>query len=246
MFPKRGSGWPIRTVYISFLMWWYIPRLSHLSTLCWIGYESGALRSPRGRIERMGFRASVKSVQQAARPKLLSRATAVSLPDERRREALRRSYRPAKIKMLFIGEAAPASGKFFYHQDSGLYRVVRDAFHSIDASICDENFLSVFQSSGCYLVDACPRPVDRLAGQARRDICCGGESLLSRRIRNLQPAVIVSLLRSIHGNVERAALKAGWRGEVLNLPYPGRWIRHREIFLEMLVPRLRILLQAKW
>jgi hypothetical protein len=179
----------------------------------------------------------MKRIQQSAMPQRLPRA------DQRRREALRRSYRPAKIKMLFAGEAAPASGRFFYPRDSGLYRALRDAFRSIDASISDENFLVVFKASGCYLVDACPRPVDRMERQPRRDACRESESLLSRKIRNLQPPVIVSLLRSIHGNVERAALKADWRGEILNLPYPGRWIRHREIFLEMLVPRLRTILR---
>ena len=37
------------------------------------------------------------------------------------REHLRRRYRPAHVDLLFIGEAPPASGRFFYQADSGLY-----------------------------------------------------------------------------------------------------------------------------
>jgi len=32
-------------------------------------------------------------------------------------EALRRSYRPEKVRLLMVGESAPASGKFFYLGD---------------------------------------------------------------------------------------------------------------------------------
>jgi hypothetical protein len=64
---------------------------------------------------------------------------------------------------LFIGEAPPASGRFFYNRDSGLYRPLRDAFHYLDDSINDENFLSAFQAAGCYLIDLCS---DRLTGWA--------------------------------------------------------------------------------
>jgi hypothetical protein len=146
--------------------------------------------------------------------------------------------------MLFIGESPPASGRFFYNRDSGLYRAVRDAFHLLDNSITDENFLAVFQQAGCYLVDACHDPVDQLKLVDRRKACLAGEALLSRRIRALQPEIIVSLVRSIGKNVERAALRASWRGTLLSVPYPGRWIQHRKVFLEVLVPHLKALLES--
>jgi hypothetical protein len=44
------------------------------------------------------------------------------------RERLRRRYRPDGVRILFVGEAPPASGRFFYQADSGLYRAVRDTF----------------------------------------------------------------------------------------------------------------------
>jgi uracil-DNA glycosylase len=158
-------------------------------------------------------------------------------------EALRIVHRPERVKMLFVGESPPVSGRFFYNRDSGLYRAVRDAFHQVDSSINDDNFLHVFRNAGCYLVDACTRPVDRMAQAARRTACRSGEPLLSRHIREMRPETIVALVRSIQKNVERAVAGASWSGTLLSVPYPGRWIRHREEFMEILTPHLKSLLK---
>jgi hypothetical protein len=142
------------------------------------------------------------------------------------------------LRLLFIGEAPPASGRFFYRRDSGLYRAIRDAFRAIDPSITDETFLPIFQRSGCYLIDLCPQPVDHLDGQSRRLAHVASEPSLCRRIKRLQPQSIVILVRSVRRNVERAACCAGWHGRLTDLPYPGRWVRHRKIFLDALAPQL--------
>jgi hypothetical protein len=163
---------------------------------------------------------------------------------ESKRERLRRRYRPPVVRLLFIGESPPASGRFFYQRDSGLYRAIRDAFGMIDPSITDEGFLTVFQNSGCYLIDTCIDPVDHLDAKSRRAACVAREPSLSRSINQLQPASIVTLLRSIQNNVRRAVVLAGWRGPILEVPYPGRWVRHREIFVQALAPHLRALLGA--
>ena len=154
------------------------------------------------------------------------------------RERLRRQYRPARIRMLFIGESPPSSGHFFYHQDSGLYRAIRDTFRMVDPSIADNTFLDTFQNAGCYLIDACAGPVDHLDVQSRRAACLASEPALTRTIWLLEPAAIVTLLKSIRDNVRRAASQAGRHGPILELPYPGRWASHRKIFLERLVPQL--------
>jgi len=158
-----------------------------------------------------------------------------------RRARLRHRYRPDQLRLLFIGEAPPASGRFFYQCDSGLYRAIRDAFRAIHPSITDADFLSVFQTAGCYLIDACPHPIDQLDRPSRRAACLASEPLLSLTIKKLQPQAIVTVVRSIRGNVERAASRAGWHGPLTDLPYPGRWLRHRNIFLATLVPTLRAL-----
>lgn len=155
-----------------------------------------------------------------------------------RQEELRRSYQPSLINLLFIGESPPASGRFFYQRDSGLYRAMREVFQ-----VADEDFLKAFQSAGCYLIDLCPEPVDRLDPRSRRDLCRANEPQLATAIANLQPAKIATLLRSIEDNVKRAAYLAGWQGPFIHLPYPGRWSKHRKIFAEALEPIVRSLRQ---
>ena len=160
-------------------------------------------------------------------------------------ERLRRRYRPARVRLLFIGESPPASGRFFYRRDSGLYRAIRDAFRLIDPSITDDTFLGIFQRSGCYLIDACAAPVDRLDANSRRAACLASEVALTRSIQRLEPAGIVTLLKSIRDNVERAAVQARWHGPILDLPYPGRWASNRKIFLKRLAPQLEQLFAEK-
>jgi hypothetical protein len=156
----------------------------------------------------------------------------------RRRESLRRTFRPEIIRLLFIGEAPPLSGRFFYQRDSGLYRAMRDAFRTVDASIDDETFLAAFHGAGCYLVDLCPEPVDHLDSEARRAACRASEASLGKMIAQLQPAMIGTLVRSIEANVARSAAGADWHGPFLHLPYPGRWSRHRDKFVAKLAPAI--------
>jgi hypothetical protein len=58
-----------------------------------------------------------------------------------------------------------------YHGDSRLYRATREAFQAADASISDAVFLQTFRDSGCYLVNLCAEPVDRLEAKSRRGAC---------------------------------------------------------------------------
>lgn len=162
----------------------------------------------------------------------------------RRREELRRRFRPVCVRLLFVGEAPPVSGRFFYRRDSGLYRAMRDAFHAIDPTVNEQNFLSLFQSAGCYLIDLCPDPVDHLDRQLRRAVCRSSEASLARAIARLAPSTIVTVVRSIEDNVTNAASQAGWQGPFLHLPYPGRWSRHRDIFVATLATNVGPLLQS--
>jgi hypothetical protein len=152
------------------------------------------------------------------------------------RERLRRSFRPARIRLLFIGESPPASGRFFYSANSGLYRAMLAAFQIADAEVDDENFLTRFRARGCYLTDLCREPVDHLDRAERRAMRSAGEPFLARELKRLHPETIAPVLRSIVGNVEHATARAHWQGEMLQFPYPGRWSRHRTAFIEALVP----------
>jgi hypothetical protein len=159
----------------------------------------------------------------------------------RERERLRRSFRPPRIQLLFIGESPPASGRFFYSGNSGLYRAMRAAFQNADAKVTDKNFLAVFRARGCYLTDLSREPVDHLEPPLRRAMRSDGEKFLALEITRLQPGIIAPVLRSIAGNVENAAAGANWQGQILQFPYPGRWSRYREVFIKALVPVIRSL-----
>ena len=158
---------------------------------------------------------------------------------KREREALRRSFQPSRVELLFIGESPPASGRFFYSGNSGLYRAMRAAFQKADTNIGDENFLASFRAYGCYLTDLSHEPIDHLDPPLRRAMRSEGEKLLARELIRLQPAIIAPVLRSIVSNVNNAVLRAKWQGQILQLPYPGRWSRFRETFIDGLVPVIR-------
>ena len=154
------------------------------------------------------------------------------------RERLRRQYRPRRVRILFVGEAPPASGRFFYHADSALYRAIRDTFMVAFPSLRSSNgkFLEAFRGMGCFLVDLCGKPVDRMDRSSRRCVCEAGEKCLARKLRTLRPMIVV---RSIGSNVRRAEAATGWSGRHLELPYPGRWHRFRTTFQRKLTPLLR-------
>ncbi len=155
------------------------------------------------------------------------------------KERLRRRYRPKRVRILFVGEAPPASGRFFYQADSGLYRAIRDTFLRALPGMDAENFLSAFQANGCYLVDLCGKPVDHLAAKARKLACVEGEARLARILRKLRPDMVIVVVRSIVDNVHQAQDRAGWHGKLIELPYPGRWYHYRMIFQKKLVAILR-------
>jgi hypothetical protein len=47
------------------------------------------------------------------------------------REHLREQFRPSPVELLFVGESLPASGRFFYRRDSGLFRTIKSCLHAI-------------------------------------------------------------------------------------------------------------------
>jgi hypothetical protein len=151
-------------------------------------------------------------------------------------EQLRRSYRPKQVRLLFVGESPPASGKFFYCGNSGLYRAMREIFQRVNPDISDESFLTAFKSFGCYLVDLCPEPVDQLHAPERDAACRAAERALSNTIARMHPVAIVTIVRAIEGIVLDAASRANWSGTMIHVPYPGRWSRLKRTFVDTLSP----------
>lgn len=163
----------------------------------------------------------------------------VSKINLRSRERLRRKFRPRKVRILFVGESPPASGRFFYQADSGLYRATREAFLKAFPVLRERDFLESFRGLGCYLVDLSERPVDRLQPKTRRKACIAGEPNLIKTFRTLRPQIAIVVVRSIARNVQRSERRANWCGRHIELPYPGRWSHHRNAFIRQLAPILR-------
>lgn len=160
------------------------------------------------------------------------------------KERLRKRYRPGCVRLLFVGESPPASGRFFYQADSGLYRAIRDTFalalpNYVSPGIEENDFLVSFGALGCYLIDLCGEPVDRLSPRERKIVCADSEVRLARTLRRLRPDVVITVVRSIGDNVKRSERHANWCGRHIELPYPGRWHHYRRIFVRELALVLR-------
>ena len=129
-----------------------------------------------------------------------------------------------------MGEAPPASGRFFYAEDSGLYRAFRDAWLAAHPDGESLGFLPSFRARGWFLTDLCPDPVDRLAPALRRAAREAAEPRLARTLRRLDPERVLVVVRAVLPNARRAAAAAGWAGPLDVLSYPGRWTAHRRAF----------------
>ena len=73
---------------------------------------------------------------------------------------------PSSLQLLFIGESPPASGRFFYRGDSGLYRAMRDAFHAVVPLSTDDNFLGGQGAKGTQVLLDKGKPVARRGRKA--------------------------------------------------------------------------------
>jgi hypothetical protein len=162
------------------------------------------------------------------------------------RERLRNSFRPATVRVLFVGESPPAGGSFFYSADSELYRATRDAFEAALPRFRNaDSFLNAFAQSGCYLVDLSLHPVNQLIDRkdgdwakrlrARRR----GEAHLAATLTELRPAAVIVALKGIAANVKRAIARAGITTEMYALTYPSRWHHQRMAYRKELTQLLK-------
>ena len=148
--------------------------------------------------------------------------------------------RPPRVRLLFIGESPPASGRNFHAADSSLYRVMEATFLRAWPALGRRgDFRATFRDLGCGLVDLSETPVDRLTPTERRAACRAGEARLANELIALAPRAIVTVVRSIEPNMRRVIAHAGWDGEWLALPYPGRWAGPRTEFVSTLEAALK-------
>ena len=138
---------------------------------------------------------------------------------------LRERFRPARVRMLFIGESSPAGGTHFYLANSNLYRATRAAFvAALGADLVPdgESFLLWFRDRGCWLVDIAAVPVNHLTEPDRRAAVERGIEPLAALLREVAPGRVVAIKRDIEDSVVMAMRLAGVEVPLTTLPFPVR------------------------
>jgi len=154
-------------------------------------------------------------------------------------ESKRREYKPSNTLVLFVGESPPANGTFFYCGDSNLAWYTREAFEAAFGELGGASqFLEAFRDKGFYLADLCRDPVNRLSKPERRAARECGISSLAATIRELQPRMIVTVMKAIERYVVQAAEDAGLTGRPRYvLPFPAQG--HQREYVAQLTELLR-------
>ncbi len=139
-------------------------------------------------------------------------------------EQLRAQFRPKPVRWLFVGESSPSGGTHFYRANSNLFRATQEAFVAVLGSDVPSGpaFLHFFRDRGCWLVDLASEPVKRLAKEARGAAVGAVRNRLARLIGETDPERIIVVKVSIASDVGAASRVAGFKGEILELPFPVR------------------------
>jgi hypothetical protein len=145
-------------------------------------------------------------------------------------EELRKSFRPGLITTLFVGESAPASGRFFYSGDSSLFHAMKRAFGN------QEIFLEDFKKRGFYLDDLVLTPINKLERRERLTRRQEAVPKLAKRLVEYKPMAVVVVMRAILPTVQRAMRMAGISYEPFCVPHPafGNWTRFSNAMEEIM------------
>ncbi len=145
-------------------------------------------------------------------------------------EELRKSFRPGLITTLFVGESAPASGRFFYSGDSSLFYAMKREFGN------QETFLEDFKDKGFYLDDLVLTPINKLERHERLKQRQEAVPKLAKRLVEYKPKAVVVVMRAILPAVWKAMRMAGISYEPFCVPHPafGNWIRFSNAMKEII------------
>jgi hypothetical protein len=154
-------------------------------------------------------------------------------------EAVRAQFRPDKIMTLFVGESAPASGKFFYFGNNPMLAHTKKAIEQA-LGVDGADILDRFKAFGWYLDDLSLVPIDHLPEKQRVAIRRAARQGLAERIAEYRPQAIVSVLKRIEDDVEVAAITAGCDVPRFVTPFPGRYHQNEYVrcLVEEIIPRL--------
>jgi hypothetical protein len=156
------------------------------------------------------------------------------------RELIRTSFRPSKIRILFVGESPPANGAFFY-AGSPMTTYMAQVFEKVYGETFQsfKEFLEFFKGKDCYLDDLSYTPVDdpTITPRDRRQAIDGCVGALAERMKEYKPEHVIAVLMSIGAPVRRAANIAELQVPVHAVPFPGN--HHQTRFIAELSEILR-------
>ncbi len=166
-------------------------------------------------------------------PGLTSQVAPYQLEKKMNTEEIRKAYLPSRVRILLVAESPPSSGDFFY-VDSGMTRYTMMAFEKAFGLKFQStrHFLEYFKDRGCYLDDLTETPVNNLQCTEREQLLKSCVPHLSRRIKQMQPTVIITVLKRIETHVLKAIDQSGISTKAYTLPFPGNG--HQNRYTEML------------
>ena len=112
-------------------------------------------------------------------------------------QELRDSFKPKKIKLLFVAEAPPENDTFFYSAKSFLYGYTKQVFYEFFKEEMDSSseFLKFFQNKGCFLDDLSHQPKIFKEIRSNKEFYIKG---LKERLELYKPrAVIITPIRIV-------------------------------------------------
>jgi hypothetical protein len=155
-------------------------------------------------------------------------------------EQIRSRFRPSEIDVLFVGESAPASGKFFYNMNSSAFRETRKAFSNyLGRPFGNDEFLDWFRERKFYLDDLVMKPINKEGDKQRSCACTDGIPDLALRIAGYRPKHVVAIAKSIDKFVREALRLSGVHARYSCVSFPGTGQQrnfHRD--MEGLLPNL--------
>jgi hypothetical protein len=145
-------------------------------------------------------------------------------------EKLRKSFYPDSITTLFVGESAPASGRFFYSGNSSLFRAMKRVFGE------RETFLDDFKRNGFYLDDLVLTPINKIERRERSRRRQEAVPELAKRLAEYKPKAVVVVMRAILPKVRQAMQIAEMSNEPFCVPHPafGNWPRFSNAMKEII------------
>ena len=143
-------------------------------------------------------------------------------------EELRKDWNPqnvrVRIKVLFVGESPPKSGRFFYDRNTALYYATFCAFSRV-FGVSEPEFLEFFQKSGCYLYDVLKVPGQKITDVDKSTLNQAKEDLKDF-IRNTRPDVVIVIHRGVYRRIEEILSQLRKEGIIksfYSLPFPTRY-----------------------